>query len=123
MLFVCDQQIKFIERANFKHLENLEQLDLYSNEIEILPEDVFWDLTNLKRLDLSNNKIEELSDKIFMNLKNIQSINLSNNRIKHFPSKLLDENVQLRTFAVVGNPGNTSNIDISKIPKVKFAYF
>jgi Leucine-rich repeat (LRR) protein len=120
ILEVSFQQIKFIERANFEHLENLKGLHLTENEIENLPEGVFWDLKNLVHLGLEYNKIEQLSDKIFVNLKNIESIGLSGNRIKHFPSNLLIENVKLEFFLTMENPENTSNIDISKIPNVNF---
>jgi hypothetical protein len=50
-----------------------------------------------------------------MNLKIIYKIDLTNNRIKHFPSNLLVENLKLDEFHTAGNPGKTSNIDISKI--------
>jgi Leucine-rich repeat (LRR) protein len=119
-LYIASQQIKFITRSNFKHLENLKQLYLNDNEIQHLPEHVFSDLTNLQNLFIDSNRIEELPSKIFMNLKNIQLIDLSNNRIKHFPSDLLSGNLQLHIFSSNGNPGNTSNIDTSKIPNVKF---
>jgi Leucine-rich repeat (LRR) protein len=118
-LYVNHQQIKFVERANFEQLENLERLWIDKNEIEHLPQDVFWDLKNLDYLNLSNNKISELSDKIFKNLKSIESIDLSNNRIKRFPSNLLAANLKLITFKSEGNPGDTKNIDISRIPSVK----
>jgi Leucine-rich repeat (LRR) protein len=119
LLFVIEQQLKFVERANFKHLENLEELWLFNNQIQDLPEDVFWDLPNLGALYLNNNRIETLPEKIFMNLKDIKFISLSFNRIKHFPSNLLVENLNLWGFYTGGNPGNMSNIDISRIPRVE----
>jgi hypothetical protein len=82
--------------------------------------DVFWDLKNLKRLDLSFNRIEEVSDELFVNMEDIQLISLFGNRIKHFPSNLVIENVHLLFFYTEGNPGDESNIDIRKIPRVKF---
>jgi Leucine-rich repeat (LRR) protein len=119
-LFVSDQQIKFVERANFEHLEKLEVLYLNNNEIKHLPKDVFWDLTNLEYLDLSNNKIAILSDKIFMHLKRIVYIDLENNRIRHFPSNLLARNSKLKFFYSAGNPRIKTNADIRKILKVNF---
>jgi Leucine-rich repeat (LRR) protein len=122
-LYVTYQQIKFVERANFEHLENLKKLWLNNNQIENLPEDVFWDLKNLEYLHLQNNKIEHLPDKIFMNLKNIIIIDVASNRIKHFPSNLLVENLELFIFCTDNNPGNTSNIDISRKPNVQFSLY
>jgi Leucine-rich repeat (LRR) protein len=120
-IFVCDQQIKFVERANFEHLENLEDLYMWYNEIEHLPEDAFWDLKKLTFLNLQSNKIEQLSSKIFMNLKDIKEIVIVDSRIKHFPSNLLIDNLKLEYLYARGNPGNISNIDISRILDVGFS--
>jgi Leucine-rich repeat (LRR) protein len=111
-------EIKFVERQNFEHLENLEVLSLDNNQIEHLTEDVFWDLTNLESLLLQSNRIEVLPEKVFMNLRNIEWIDLNNNRIKHFPSNLLLNNQNLRIFGTNGSPGNKSNIDISGKHKI-----
>jgi Leucine-rich repeat (LRR) protein len=40
-LSVGGPQIKFVERANFEHLEKLKYLSLGGSQIEHLPEDVF----------------------------------------------------------------------------------
>jgi Leucine-rich repeat (LRR) protein len=119
-LTVIGSQIKFVERGNFEHLEKLKRLFLNNKQIEHLPENVFWDLKNLKELYLEHNRIKELSAKVFTNLKIIERIDLKNNNIKHFPSSLLSENLKLQFFVIVGNPGNPSSIEISKIPNVKF---
>jgi Leucine-rich repeat (LRR) protein len=76
----------------------------------------------LRLLGLNNIKIEQLSEKLFMNLKNLKYLFLHNNRIKHFPSKLLVNNLKLESFIAEENPGNISNIDISRTPNVKFAW-
>jgi Leucine-rich repeat (LRR) protein len=116
------QQIKFVDRANFEHLEKLERLNLTRYKIEHLPEKVFWDLKNLKQLDISQNKIAKLSDKIFIYLYNIEDIDLKNNTINDFPSSLLVNNLKMKTFNAKGNLGNTSNINITKIPSVKISH-
>jgi hypothetical protein len=55
-----------------------------------------------------------------MNLQYIEVIDLENNRIGHYPSNLLSANLNLFGFFIRRNLGNKYNIDISRIPSVKF---
>ncbi|KAG6449043.1 leucine-rich repeat-containing protein 15 isoform X2 [Manduca sexta] len=106
-------QINKIRRLDdpslFEKFEKLSSLDLISNEIEYLHEDVFKPLENLKVIDLSFNKIEHIQEKLFQNMPSVQSIDLSNNLIEVVPvnafrgTRLKKLNLNTNQISYLGN--------------------
>jgi Leucine-rich repeat (LRR) protein len=70
------------------YLNNLEYLNLDSNQIELIEMDSFNSLINLETLILSNNKINSLKESIFKPLNGIKFINLSSNQVQIIESGL-----------------------------------
>jgi len=86
-------QITSIEKDIFKGLENLNELDLGSNQITSIYKDAFKDLNNLTKIDLSHNRLKDMLTFNGIRYSHIPSaikeINCSNNRIVKFNAKSL----------------------------------
>ena len=67
-------------------LYNLQEFNLYSNEIEEIPKEI-GQLHNLQILDLSYNDIKQIPKEIGL-LHNLQTLDLSGNRIKQIPKEI-----------------------------------
>lgn len=75
-------------RDQISHLNNLEYLYAYSNEIKELPKTIFR-LEKLKVLHLADNKIEEIPAELTA-LPNLRLLNLSGNKLKKIPGDLFE---------------------------------
>jgi Leucine-rich repeat (LRR) protein len=67
------------------YFANLKGLDLYSNEIESLPGNIFDKFVNLVYLDLSHNKFKSLPGNILDKLVNLKLLFLVNTNLKNIP--------------------------------------
>ena len=70
-----------INKLERKHLlfPYMISLNISSNEIDHIDNDVFFDLKNLLSLDISNNKIKRLPDMVFSKLRYLRYLNLDRN--------------------------------------------
>lgn len=68
-LAIVNCGLKKIRRSDFVGLGKLINIDLSSNDLESLPNDLFMDLPNLQRIRLSDNKIARISSKLMLHLK------------------------------------------------------
>jgi Leucine-rich repeat (LRR) protein len=103
-------------------LENLEVLELWSNELKSLPA-TFQNLTQLEYLNLRNNSLTEIPE-YFAGFKNLKSLNLQFNKIKQLPAFLFDldklEYLNIATCglteipAAIGKLTNLKTLVISK---------
>ena len=82
--------LKEISRLDLFGLENLERLNLRSNCLSMLPDDLFHDSTKIKRLDFSCNNITRVSSKLFLLLDDLQEVYFLNNPSIHY-SYIKDE--------------------------------
>lgn len=71
----------------FGDLTNLVQLDLSSNDLSKVPDDLVA-LSELKRLNISNNLIEKLPEDFGCWWPKLETINLSRNKLHELPSSL-----------------------------------
>ena len=79
-LYLIDNRLQCIDvRLLSSHLR---VIDLSSNLIESLPDDVFAGLYKLQILRLSHNRIKRLSAKVFSDLESLKEIDLSHNRLQ-----------------------------------------
>ena len=114
-----------IEKESFAGLQNLETLDLQSNQIMTMHENVFIQLVNLKHLnlsfnhltikqlpdfpvslfdlDLSNNNITVLFDTAFSGLSNLFRLNLDSNNMTVIQTKTFVTNTNLQVLQLAYN--------------------
>lgn len=108
-------KIRKIERAAFRNLTDLEQLDLSFNKLtfETLKQEVFegkfsvdkWEpLENLKWISLSNNELHSLDPDLFSHLASLEVLILSNN-----PFKVIDPN----TATAISNIDKLTTLDMT----------
>jgi Leucine-rich repeat (LRR) protein len=67
----------------FSKLKHLEQLHLYSNQIEKLDSMSFNGLISLKKLFIQNNQLRNIQSNTFDYLKNLEELDLHGNEIKY----------------------------------------
>lgn len=80
--------------------KNVVILNLSSNGITQLDDDVFKSLSNLATLDLSNNQISELSKNVFESLVNLVTLNLSDNKLTFLYEGMFKHQTQLDTLTL-----------------------
>jgi hypothetical protein len=79
----CQSGLITIRRDLFKHLPNLEHLELRNLAINQIESDAFFNLPNLKHLDLSNDSLNQFPFACLTNdLANLEHLSLNSNRIK-----------------------------------------
>ena len=108
-------------------LEYLGHLNLSSNFIKVIPNDVFIHLNNLLLLDLTNNKLISLKQYMFTGLSNLQHFFLSGNPIMSLGthsfwgissikflnlSNLMIEDIEMGAFSI-GNASSLSHLSLS----------
>lgn len=112
--------LRFIERADFKNMEQLNELGLNENPIEFFPEDVFWDLPELEGLHMWNCKIEKFPTKIFMNMGKLKKLYLGENKLTHLDKDLFKNNLQLERINMFANKLMTIDVDFTKLTKISW---
>ncbi|KAL8569582.1 hypothetical protein ACOMHN_044720 [Nucella lapillus] len=93
--------------GNFSDLRLLRVLDIHSNELKALPDEI-GTLERLQILNLENNKLKKLPDSIG-HLCSLQTLNVKSNKLKDLPESVCDL-PSLRLLDVANN-------DISELPR------
>nr|AVK72306.1 slit1 protein [Isodiametra pulchra] len=83
--------IKHVPGGVFKHIKNLNRIDLSSNAIASIDHDAFHGLTELTQICLYSNSIRELPEDLLKGLKKLSILLLNSNRISCIPDKFLSE--------------------------------
>lgn len=97
-----------MEIDTFVDLAELYTLDLSSNNIETLDQDLFKPLINLINLILDNNQFRVIDSYLFRFNPNLRELHLNNNKIRHFEFKTLEK---LRTLYIAYNPLESYNLE------------
>jgi Leucine-rich repeat (LRR) protein len=71
--------IKELPADTFEGLSHLQELKLFKNEIQILPEEIFDPVPNLTELHLKDNNLKEIKFRHFENLTHLQRLFLLGN--------------------------------------------
>lgn len=81
---------KLTELSSLRSLTSLSDLNLSSNQLSNLPEDIFRNLTTLEYLDLSENQLTWLPETIFSDLLGIKAIHLNKNNLSKLDANLFE---------------------------------
>ena len=91
ILWLDENQLKYLPSKAFDNLNLLLQLTVQNNKIENIGEDVFSTLKSLSVLDISGNRLRNIPDKVLNGLDKIASINLQNNQLTGLDEKSLED--------------------------------
>ena len=87
----------------FDGLSNLTTLDLHNNSLSSLPEDVFDGLSSLTLIRLTSNALTSLPEDVFDGLSNLTTLNLHNNSLNSLPEEVFDGLSALTTLNLSSN--------------------
>uniref|UniRef100_A0A8C3S8B4 TIR domain-containing protein n=1 Tax=Chelydra serpentina TaxID=8475 RepID=A0A8C3S8B4_CHESE len=93
---VSHNSIHRLPAASFRHLPQLQQLQLVYNRLETIEDWAFENLGALDMLNLSNNRLASLSEGAFRGLGNLTSLFLSNNPLSTIHPRALQPLDHLR---------------------------
>ncbi|XP_072757310.1 thyrotropin receptor isoform X2 [Anoplolepis gracilipes] len=91
------------EVPNLRDCKELRVLDLASNMISVLPDDVFKGLNMLHDLLLSNNNLQSISSDAFIGLSRLQVLDLENNYIEYIHPDAFRETKRLQDLNLGNN--------------------
>ncbi|KAM3604026.1 uncharacterized protein V6R79_005479 [Siganus canaliculatus] len=88
----------------FRNVTSLEYLDLSENQLSSLPETIFTELLSIQVIHLNSNNLSRLEAKLFRDQELIQKLSLSDNRLETLPAGLLEPFAIQHTVRLHGNP-------------------
>jgi Leucine rich repeat/Bacterial Ig-like domain len=94
---------EIVEIDSIQYATGLTSLDLISNKISVLPENVFDKLTRLTALGLEFNQISVLPANVFDKLTQLTFLRLDNNQISVLPANVFDKLTQLTFLGLNSN--------------------
>ncbi|KAL1277751.1 hypothetical protein QQF64_024424 [Cirrhinus molitorella] len=92
--------IHSVREGAFRGLSRLVQLDLTSNNIDIL----YQGMLNIQLLRLSHNSLNNLATEAFAGLLALTHLNLDHNELQYFPTKTMTRLVELTHLDMSFNP-------------------
>ena len=115
-LILKHNQFKTVD-ASISFYPALKDLDISSNNIELLSDSILSNQKELEELNLSDNIISDISGRAFIGLKQLKSINLRQNSINHLVAKGFSDLQSLEFWDCSDNI--ISNIDTAAFMKIK----
>ena len=95
--------IKHVPGGAFKHIKNLNRIDLSSNSISTIDENAFEGLFELTQICLYSNSIQDLPPKLFKGLKKLQILLLNSNLISCLPEEIFADLEELSLLSLYRN--------------------
>lgn len=117
-----DVGLKLIRRAHFKDMENVKFLYLARNQIETLPEDVFYDLPRLECLELDGNLIKILPENLLENCQLLTHFRADHNLFETLPETFFDLNDDLIEVSLRDGKLEAIQVDFTKFTKLREVY-
>lgn len=96
-------KLSSLQEDSFKHLKELEHLDLSDNDIAEVHVDVMKYLKNLKKLDLDNNGLSALPAEFLKKNRDLKHLSLAGNNIEELPCEFLKFQFGLASFNITNN--------------------
>ncbi|XP_073346737.1 uncharacterized protein [Pagrus major] len=98
---------RLTELSSLSSFTSLSDLNLSSNQLSSLPEDVFRNVTALENLDLSENQLTSLPEMIFSSLFNIETIHLNKNSLSKVDAKVFEDQMLIQQLYLNDNQMET----------------
>lgn len=98
---------RLTELSSLGSFTSLSDLNLSSNQLSSLTEDVFRNVTALEYLDLSENQLTSLPEMVFNSLFNIKTIHLNKNSLSKVDAKLFEDQVLIQQLYLDDNQMET----------------
>jgi Leucine-rich repeat (LRR) protein len=117
---ILSSGVAYVEKSNFKGLENLKTLTLDRNNIEELPENVFSDLGKLEFLSLEENRIKELPPMVFYGLQSLNYLILRENELTRLPINVFGTCQKLSRLDLKNN--NLKSVDVGTFANLPALY-
>ena len=110
-LDLSSNQIKRLKDETFIDLKSLVKLEISQNNIESISAKTFFGLENLNYLDLSQNNLTDLTELSKNDLNQLTTMNLSDNKLENISKNAFQNYTQLQSLVLSGNKlGKISNI-------------
>ena len=111
-LDLYSNQLNVIDEDIFKGLSQLKDLNLGHSQLSILSDDVFNGLSQLKSLDLSFNRLTTVGDRVFSGLDQLESLYLHSNQLTTLSEGVFNRLSQLQSLSLGYNQLNTLSNDV-----------
>ncbi|XP_075237375.1 leucine-rich repeat domain-containing glycoprotein 150 [Lycorma delicatula] len=112
-------QLRQITSETFNELLNLRSLNLGSNFIHFLSQNMFEKLEFLEEINLSSNLINDLDQKLFLDIEDLTTLKLSNNSISKFDdvdiSSLRELDLSYNIFKMLESTTLDGALDVTNV--------
>lgn len=96
--------LKRLSRSNFGVLRNLKFLEISSNPLIELPEDLFLGLPNLENLWLNNNLMADIPLRLFYPLSRLKSVELMSENLQWIPDRAFINQKRIERLVLTRSP-------------------
>lgn len=103
--------IKSIASETFKSCHGLIELEIWSNEIEVLPAFTFQHLLSLRKLNLNYNNIKDIHSKAFDRLDKLEELELRSNDLTYISVKVFEPLTSIKKLDLAENKLIDLNIE------------
>ena len=97
-LLVAENQKVLIDDNTFSHLESLQILKIYNNQLDAM--EFLRKTQNLETLDFNTNNIENLAKDFFMRMRQLRNLHMGRNKLRDLPHGLLDNMTHLKSLII-----------------------
>jgi Leucine-rich repeat (LRR) protein len=95
VLSIEDEELETLPSRAFQNCLSIREISV-NNNLEVLPDDVFYGADSLEKLTLENNKLEKIPN--LTNLKNLSHLNLGMNKLEKLEVKKLFKRQLIKLF-------------------------
>ncbi|KAM4016150.1 uncharacterized protein ACNLHF_002601 [Anomaloglossus baeobatrachus] len=114
-LIITRNVIKVLPRGSFRHLSQLQSLNVSVNKLRTVHSGAFENLKSLISLDLSNNNISNLSSGVFYGLQSLMHLYLQDNAIAFIHPEVFGPLLNLKSLNLSVNQMNNFSIVVHAI--------